>query len=321
MLAGIVGCGDPSGGFLIRPVPADQRLQETVVQSDKGWTGDKIAIIELEGLIMNARPSFLWNEGENPVSLLAEKLRIAAADPKVKAVLLRVNSPGGTVQASEAMYELLLRFGRQSGKPVVAYIMDMGASGAYYVSCAAGRILCQSTSITGSIGVIMQTVSFAGTMQKLGISADAICSGPHKDMASPLKELSPEDRKILQDMINEFYGKFVSVVCAGRKDLSPEKARQLADGRVYTGKQAVELGLVDRVCDMQEALDEAKAAAKVKSARVVMYHRPLGYKSNVYSSAADGAGGQALTQFNLLNVQANDLSLLRRPTFLYLWTE
>ena len=318
VLAGLlVGCGQ-NAGFLIKPVPLNQRLRETVVQADPGWVTAKIALVDVDGLIVNRRMGgLLWGTGENPVPLFAEKLDKAQRDRSVKAVVVRINSPGGTVQASEAMYERVRRFRRDSGKPVLSCITDVGASGGYYVACAAERIICQPSSITGSIGVMVQTVSFAGTMRMLGISAEAINSGRLKDMGSPLKKLTDEEREVFQGMVDEFYGRFVEVVAEGRKELTPAKVRALADGRVYTGRQALELGLVDRLGGLQDAVAEAKRAAGVKKAKVVMYHRPLGYRANVYSGTAAPA---PTAQINLLNVQAGEMMFLRRPSFLYLWS-
>ncbi len=315
-LVALAGCGR-NVAYVIRPVPADERLRETVVQTDPGWVTDKIALLDVEGLIVNERTSPLFGEGENPVALLDEKLTRARSDEHVKAVVLRINSPGGTVQASELMHELVGRFRKQTGRPVVSCITDVGASGAYYLACAGQPILCQDSSITGSIGVIVQTVSFAGTMRMIGVSAKAIVSGPLKDMGSPLKELTDEEQKVFQEMVDQFFEQFVAVVAQGRSGLSVQQVRALADGRVYTGRQALKLGLADRLGGVQEAIDQAKRAAGVKKAKVVMYHRPLGYRANVYSSAAAPQPG---TQINLLNLQGSELMFLRRPMFLYLWS-
>jgi protease-4 len=317
-LAVPAGCGR-NVGYLLTPVPLDQRLQETVVQKDAGWVTDKVALVDVSGLILNERGGGLFGGEENPVSLLAEKLDLARRDGHVKAVILRVDSPGGTVQATEAMHGLVERFRRESGKPVVACITNVGASGAYYLCCAAGRIICQSTSITGSIGVIVQSVSFAGTMKMVGVKADAIVSGPMKDMGSPLRDMTEKDRAVFQALVDEFYGRFLDAVAKGRANLDKDKIRSLADGRIYTGAQAVELGLADRLGDLQDALAEAKKACGAARVKVVMYDRPQGYRANVYSAAPSGTGG-AGTQINLLNLQAGELMFLRRPAFLYLWS-
>jgi protease-4 len=312
----LAGCGD-TAGFLVKPVPLDQRLQEAVVQTDRGWISAKIALLDVDGLMMNRRTGGWLGPGENPVSLLLEKLDKARNDGNVKAVILRINSPGGTVQASETMHQAVKRFRKKSGKPVIACITDVGASGAYYLACAAEKIICQPSSITGSIGVVVQTVSFAGTMKMLGISADAVTSGPLKVMGSPLKDLTDQERKVFQAMVDEFYDRFVEVVAEGRSGLSREKVRALADGRVYTGRQALELGLVDALGDLQPAVADAKKAAGIERAKVVMYHRPLGYRANVYSQPA---APRPAMQINLLNLDGGELLFLRRPSFLYLWS-
>ncbi|MCD4699388.1 MAG: signal peptide peptidase SppA [Phycisphaerae bacterium] len=309
----LTGCGG-NAGYLLKPVSLDQRLTESVVQSDPGWVFSKVALIDVSGLIVNDRTGPMFGDSENPVSLFSEKLDAAARDSNVKAVVLRINSPGGTVQATETMYNRLGRFRKQSGKPVIACITDVGASGGYYLACGSQRIICQSSSITGSIGVMIQTVNFAGTMKMLGIKADAVTSGELKAMGSPLKKLTEQERQIFQDMVNEFYEQFVQVVVEGRSGLDVEKVRKLSDGRVFTGRHAVRAGLVDQLGDLQDAVADAKKAAGIRKAKVVMYHRPLGYRANVYSAAP------AHTQINLINLQLGQLALLGRPGFLYLWS-
>ena len=143
------------------------------------------------------------------MSLFVEKLDKATEDPSVKAIVLRINSPGGGVTASDLMYNEVMAYKKRTGKPVVAVLMDVAASGGYYLACSADEIIAQPTTVTGSIGVIMQTVSFAGTMSKLGITADAITSGKMKDAGSPLKAMKPEEREIFQKLVNQFYDRFV----------------------------------------------------------------------------------------------------------------
>ncbi|HUU22791.1 MAG TPA: signal peptide peptidase SppA [Phycisphaerae bacterium] len=315
-LAGWAGCGE-SAGFLVRPVTTDQRLRETVVESDPGIFLDKIALIDVEGLLINQRSSGLFGSGENPVSLLIEKLDRAADDDAVKAVVLRISSPGGTVQASEVLHDAVRRFRARTGKPVIACLTNVGASGAYYLACATGRIVAQRSTITGSIGVIIQTVNFVGTLKMLGVGTDAVVSGPMKTMGSPLKELTAEQRAILQTIVNEYYAQFVDVVDKGRPALDHDRVCALADGRVYTGCQALQLGLVDHLGTVHDAIGYAKADAGIRAAKVVMYRRPTGYRANVYSSTPLP---MPMTQINLLNLPDADMLLLRRPNFLYLWS-
>ena len=308
------GCG-PSGGFKITPIPADQTLREQVVLRDPGWVSDRIALIEISGILMNAYEPRLFSEGEHPVSLAVENLAAAAADSRVKAVVLRINSPGGTVTASDTLYEEISAFKKKTGKPVVAYFQDVAASGGYYLACAADEIVAQRTTVTGSIGVIMQMIDVSNTMAKLGISADAIKSGPYKDTGSPLREMRPDERKILQGLVDNFFGQFVDVVCAGRPKLTREEVLTLADGRVYIAEQALEAGLIDRIGTLHDAIEAAKSRANIKAAHTVRYIRPLGWKPNIYAETPAHPGAWTI---NLINVQV-PFYWTKRPVFLYIW--
>ncbi len=189
------GCGQ-NMGYIVKPVSLSEELKETTVSSDPGlFISDKILIIEIDGLLMNHRSEGLMGSGENPVSLFVEKLDKAQDDSSIKAVVLRINSPGGGVTATDIMYRRLVEFKKAKKVPVIAMIEDVGASGGYYLACGADTILAEPTSVTGSIGVIVQTFSLVGTMDKLGITTKAITSGPMKDMASPFKPLTPRTRR------------------------------------------------------------------------------------------------------------------------------
>ncbi len=316
-LAFAIGCSG-STGYLIKPVPVNERLEETVTQREPGvFVTDKIAIIDVSGMILNMRLEGLLGSGENPVSLFVEMLDKAQEDPDVKAVVLRINSPGGGVTASDIMYQRLLRFKATKKVPVIASIEDVGASGAYFLACGADRIYAMPTSITGSIGVIMQFFNFVGTMQKLGIEAHAITSGHFKDIASPFKAFNKDDEELLQNIVNAYYEQFLQVVIKGRPKLSPEKIRQLADGRVYTGCDALANGLVDKLGFVEDALADAKTLSGSHRVKVVIYHRPLGYKPNEYAATplAHAEAGKVEMNLNL-----PDASELLHPQFLFLWT-
>ncbi|MCY2928476.1 MAG: signal peptide peptidase SppA [Planctomycetota bacterium] len=319
LLLALTGC-EPGGGFLVRPVPAEQKLQETTVQSAGLFTAAKIAVIDVDGLIHNARDEGMFSHRENPVAAFVEKVDKAQADPDVKAIVLRINSPGGGVTASDIMYRRLEALRQKRPMPVVAIIEDVGASGAYYLANGADTILAHPTSLTGSIGVIVQTISFSGSMKMLGIDAKALTSGPRKEMGSPLKPLDKEDQAILQTVVDQFYARFVAVVVAGRQragksELTEPKVKALADGRIYTAEQAKANGLIDAIGYLNDAVDLAKEKAKVKQARVVMYHRPLGYRANVYSLEPMSPAGRSGVSISL-----PDPTESAAPRFLYLWT-
>src|SRR5690348_2950127 len=181
------GCGAPS--FLVTPVANSNKLEEEQLEAGKGWAPGKVVIIPVEGMLANARAGGFLQATENPLSLFTQQLDRAADDPSVKAIVLRVNSPGGTVTCSDAMYQLVKRYKQRTGRPVVAAAQEVAASGAYYRSCAADKIVAQPTSVVGSIGVIFETMEFEGSLDKLGIHAGAIKSGNLKDMGSPFRAI------------------------------------------------------------------------------------------------------------------------------------
>jgi len=315
LLTGLAGCGPVS--FLITPVQARQTLAESVVARESFWTLNKVALIDVQGVLADARDEpLLGPPGENPVSLFKEKLDKAAADRLVRAVVLRINSPGGGVTASDLMHTELLRFKEATHKPVIAMMLDVGASGAYYLACGADKIYAAPTSVTGSIGVIMITPDVSGTMQKLGLRANVIKSGPMKDAGSPFREMSPQDRALFQGMIDAMYARFLEVVNAGRPQIGADRIRTLADGRVYLAPDAKANGLIDEVGTLHEAIAAAKSAAGLEGKPVVVveYARPLGYRANVYSQAPGGA-----TQVNLVNVDLPAWLRSSWPRFMYLW--
>jgi len=304
------GCGTPS--LLITPVSNVNRLDEIQVQAGKGWSPKKIAMIEVEGMLLNARTGGFMQPSENKVSLFAQQLEIAGNDAAVKAVVLRVNSPGGTVTASDTMYQILSRFKEKTKKPIVVSTQEVAASGAYYVSCAADEIIVNPTSVVGSIGVIFQTFDVSGTMGKIGVRSEAIKSGPLKDMGSPFHPLSDSERQVFQGLVDDFYGRFTSVVKEHRV-LTEENFKIGTDGRVFSGTHAVEIGLADRVGMLEDALDRAKELAGELNAKVVTYKRPYGYRGSIY---ADSTIPPAQT--NVIQLLPDAESIL--PTgFYYLW--
>jgi protease-4 len=270
-------------GILLKPTYVDCPVEETTVTTCKRWLCcNKIALIDVEGMLLNMRSSGLLGSGENPVALFRERLEAAAADPRVKAVVLRINSPGGAVTASDIMYRDLLTFRDKTGKPVVACMMDVAASGAYYLAMGCNCVYAHPTTVTGSIGVIMSLYNAAGLAAKIGITSSPIKSGPIKDVGNPLREMTDVERAVLQEIVNRFYAQFVAVVARGRR-LPEERVRVLADGRVYTGTQAHELGLVDEIGYLDDAIGAAMSLAGIEDATVVAYDRGEGYRGSIYA--------------------------------------
>jgi protease-4 len=301
--------------FVVEAVPAEDELTETEVLRDDGARNSdpKIVLIDVTGLLADRERPGLLRRGENPVSRFTESLSKAAADTRVRGVIVRINSPGGAVTACDVMHRELLRFKEKTGRPVVILMSEVAASGGYYLACAGDEIIAHPTSITGSIGVIIQTINFSEGMRRIGIRADAITSGPNKAMGSPFEPMPPEHRALLQGLVDEFYEGFVDVVVDRRPQLKTADLEWITDGRVVTGRRAAEVGVVDRLGDLQVAFDSTKGRADVVRARLVKYHRPLEYVGSAYGSAPSSGTQVNLLQLNLAGLE-ND-----QPGFYYLW--
>jgi len=250
---------------------------------------------------------------ESVVARLESELRLAAEDDKVKGVIVRINSPGGTVTASDIIYDRITRFKAEHQVPVVAQLMDVAASGGYYVALAADEIIAHPTTVTGSIGVIFQGISLEGLLDKLGVRNQAIKTGDKKDIGSPLRIMTAEERALIGAILNDMQLRFLGLVRQRRTTLTPDGERLIADGRILSASQALELGLIDRIGYLDDAIERTKALAHVPEARVVIYRRPEESAETVYARAATSAA----PQINLVNVDFN--GLLKSPEFLYLW--
>ncbi|WKZ18680.1 MAG: signal peptide peptidase SppA [Candidatus Jettenia sp. CY-1] len=296
-------------------IPSVGPLQEETVA---GIGKDKILITDISGVIStNDEKSGLASLSEEPdiLTRIKEELKMAARDKHMKAVILRINSPGGSVTASDMIYHEIERFKEDTGMKVIACIMDLGASGGYYVAVSADKIVAHPTAVTGSIGVIMLNVSIEGLLQKIGVKDATIKTGEHKDMGSPLKTMTEEERKIFQGVLDTMYERFLAVIVKNRNGngLDLKGVKSLADGRIYTAQQALEHKLVDQIGYLDDAILLAKKEAELTEARVVIYHRPGAYKNNIYSKLA---GPHAI---NLVNFDLRTFVKSGTPSFMYLW--
>ncbi len=316
------GCG--GWRVVLEPtVPPDAITERTVIDESAGdLSAPKVAMIHVTGLIADA-PGGLLGNGPNPVAKLARELDRAAGDGRVRAVVLRVSSRGGTVTGSDMVHREVMRFRERTGKPVVVVLGEVAASGGYYLACAGDEIVAHPTTITGSIGVIMQTVQAGAALERLGIEAEAITSGPNKAMGAPLGRPDPEHRALMQSMVDEFAARFVDVVRTARPGIDAGDLAEVTDGRVVTGRRAFELGLVDRLGDERDAFDRARVLAGIERARLVRYVRPGSRDRDLYSDGrarAEAASGDGGVEINLLRVDGLDAALLPGARFLYVWS-
>jgi protease-4 len=301
------------GCISVSLLPAPGPLEETVLT---GEGNAKILVIDVSGVLSSSSSG--WTDKSSLPARVKEELIKAAEDKAIKALVLRINTPGGTVTASDILHHEITLFKEKRNIPVVSSILDLGTSGGYYVAVAGDKILAQPSSVTGSMGVIMLTLNASGLLEKVGIEAQAVTSGPRKDMGSPFRAMTPEEHLIFQDVIDSFYGQFLNVIYQGRPQLSKDRIRTLADGRIYTAPQALKHGLIDRIGYLDDAIELAKQEAGLDTARVVMYHRPGGYHPTIYSKLSKNTVNlESLAQFH----PDSFTTLLGggTPKFMYLW--
>jgi protease-4 len=310
IVAGVIGLLLSGCTFNFPLCPGPGPLQEMQVD---GSGKAKVLLVEISGMISSQEKDG-FRSTPSMIASVKEQLTRAAKDEQIKAVVLRINTPGGTVTASDIIYHELKTFKANRKVPIVASIMDLGTSGGYYIAAAADRVLAHPSSVTGSIGVIMLTVNAKGLLEKIGVDATAITSGPRKDMGSPFRTMTTEERAIFQGLIDSFYQRFLTIVQEGRSNLQMDQIKRLADGRIYTGEQAKEAGLVDEIGYLEDAVAVAKKRAGLTEARVVTYQRPGEYSNNVYSKLAVPSGLAGLADFDLATLVRGGT-----PQFMYLW--
>ncbi len=216
---------------------------------DLSWE-DRIALIRVEGVILDAQPTV----GE---------LKKFGDSPSVKAIVLRIDSPGGGVVPSQEIYDAVKRVRNKSNKAVVASMGTVAASGGYYIACATDRIIANPGTLTGSIGVIMEMANVEGLLKKIGVEGVVIKSGRFKDIGSPLRKMSDEDRRLLQAVMDDVHQQFIQAVAEGRS-LDVAEVQSLADGRIFTGRQAKEAKLVDELGDLDDAIRLAADLAGIE---------------------------------------------------------
>jgi len=219
--------------------------------------GDKIAIVEVKGVITQS-------------SGVIEDLQQYLADDGVKAIVLRVDSPGGGVGPAQEIYREIMRIRSTSKKKVVTSMGSVAASGGYYIACASDRIVANPGTITGSIGVIMQFSNLEELLKKIGVKGVVLKSGEHKDIGSPFREMTPEEKRIMQEVLDNVHQQFIQAVADGRK-LERSKVAQIADGRILTGEQAKNLGLVDQLGNLQDTIDVTAKMVGIEGKPNVLY--------------------------------------------------
>ncbi|AJE03981.1 signal peptide peptidase SppA [Geobacter pickeringii] len=278
------------GGCAFVDVPLMKAPQPLAEQVLEGKGSKKVLIVDISGTIgEQARGGGLLGRGTpSTVSLVREALQKAENDPKVAALILRINSPGGTVTASDIIRHDLTAFRKRRNLPVSACIMGIGASGGYYVATAADEITAHPTAVTGSIGVLLMTFNVEGLLGKIGVEEKTIKSGEKKDLLSPFRRATPDEERLVQGIIDQFHGRFVEMIQERPGNRIPrEELLKLADGRIFSAADALKFGLIDRVGYLDDVIASLRQRIGDPAARVVTYFRPGGYKGSIYAGTAD----------------------------------
>jgi protease-4 len=289
----------------------EEPLKEATLQ---GSGADKILVVSVNGLISDKPDELLLRSHPSMVQEVVAQLRRAEKDAHVKALLLKINSPGGTVTASDILYNEIKGFKERSKAKVVVSMMDVAASGGYYISQPADYIFAHPTTITGSIGVIFANPGVSGLMDKVGLTMNVNTSGKLKDMGSPFRPPTAEEQAIFQELTDRLAARFIGLVVESRH-LQAEQRRLIATARVFLAPEAKEIGLVDRIGYVDEAIAKARELADLpENPRVVVYRHGEAENDTIYNTATRHEGGSPL-----LATLLSPRSAMAESGFYYLW--
>jgi protease-4 len=311
LLGALPACSPTTVSFTFGADPSV--LEESTVAADDDNADAKVALIDVTGLIADAPSPGLLAPGPSPLDEAVARLAKAEKDSDVKAVVLRISSPGGTVTGSDTLYREVVRFRERTGKPVVVSMGEIATSGGYYLSLAADRVYAEPTTITGSIGVLILTVNVSGGLDRIGVVSRTVKSGVNKDLANPLEPMRDAQYAVLQGLVDEYYAAFRALVVQRRTrpglehPLDTARLDQLADGRILSGAAALAAGLVDATGGVRDAFACAKSLAGTSSARLVKYHAQGATARTPYAPAATPpttSTPTAIAQSSLLDTYA-----------------
>ena len=304
------GCAFVNVPLLAPPRPLDEQVLE-------GEGKKKLLILDVSGVVSEREKSggMLSKGAPSMVDLVRETLKKAEADDDIAGIIVRINSPGGTVTASDIIRHDINGFKARRKVPVHACIMGVGASGGYYIATAADRIVAHPTAITGSIGVLLLKFNVEGLLEKIGVREQTIKSGDKKDILSPFRAATPEEQKLVQAIIDQLYGRFLdSIMSRPNNTLSRKELETLADGRIYTAEQALSARLIDKTGYLDDVIADMKKELGAEQVKIVTYYRPGSYKGSIYSEASS----DALSFPALINVTGG-ADLIPESQFMYLW--
>ena len=272
----------------------------------------KVAVIDVDGLLVNFNPVGPYSAGDNPVAVFQEKLTAAGADPAVHAVVLRINSPGGGVAATDLMVHALMEFRHHTGKPVVACVLDLGTGGSYYLASPCDRVVAIPTAVVGGIGVLLNLYYLEVSMEQWNVFTNPIKAGERIDMGTSQRKMTDNEKAMFTHMAREYHAQFQQAVRRGRPHVKPDAT--VFDGRILTASQAVEAGLVDTVGYLPEAIATACQLANHGPLHPVVYCRPNSPARTIYATTPNRP-----IQTNAMPWSVPGLDRSRLPLFLYMW--
>ncbi|MGE6611312.1 signal peptide peptidase SppA [Peribacillus sp. NPDC076916] len=291
---------------------SESAFYEEVIEGDD--FSNVIAVFDVEGTIQDTGEASLLSSATYNHRAFMDKLKMAEENDDIKGIILRVNSPGGGVVESAEIYDKILDI-KKVKKPVYVSMGSMAASGGYYISAPADKIYASPETMTGSLGVIMHGYNYEKLAKKYGVEFETIKSGPHKDIMSPTREMTGEEREILQNMINNSYDQFVKVIADGR-GMTEKEVREIADGRIYDGRQAKENHLIDDFGHLDDVIAAMKTDIGKKDAQVIRYTDEAGFGS-LFSMGAQKMLGNDVETAVLTKI----LSSSNSPRLMYLYAE
>jgi protease-4 len=283
-----------------------------VVSGDPRCCPAHIAVLDVDGLLVNANMTGVYSASENPVSVLREKLDAIARDPCTAAVVLRINSPGGGVAATEIMWHELQLFRSRVPVPMVACLLDVATGGGYYLATAADTIVAYPGTIVGGVGVILNSYNMQDTLAQFNVLDQSVKAGENIDMGSSLRAMSPETRAWLQTMADEYHRSFQETVYKQRPQVSRDDPKTL-DGRIFTANQAMQRGLIDQVGTLEDAVAIA-GQRRTSDFCVIMYHRSADPARSAFAITSNSPATSSLLPISIPGIERS-----RLPTFLYLW--
>ncbi|HEY3275284.1 MAG TPA: signal peptide peptidase SppA [Syntrophorhabdaceae bacterium] len=288
-------------------------LKEYVLQ---GKEGDKVLVVPIRGFLSDAPKKGLLHDRQSVVEEVVAQLRLAEKDERIKALVLEIDSPGGSVTASDILYREITDYKERTKSAVVAVLMDVAASGGYYIALAADRIVAHPTTITGSVGVVFISPKVEGLMGKLGVTVDVSKSGKEKDMASPFRPATLEETKILQSLTDSLGARFVDLTVA-RRNIDPAVRAEIAGARIYLAEDALRLRLIDRIGYVKNGIAEARGLAGLpQDAKIIAYRRAKYPNDNVYNTSSSSGTGEVLS---LAEMSLSEFIPSLRSGFYYLW--